>query len=207
MLKRTWIALWFTCLGWVNLSAQPYTDGFNRKADSLILDSLRFQFANNKTIPAAVEQQALRALSFYPELHDIKVEFVWVEYKTAHTSRPKISTLLRRRDRRTYQITISTSVPEFYIDGRQDRLPYNAQIGVLGHELGHTTPEATFHRTYPWRNPLCAFEKGSNPNGARHRSHCHRPWAGKSIVGLEPHCASTPTTSWARPKLFVVGRD
>lgn len=110
---------------------------YSRADDSLILDSLRATFGKNKQIPAIVELQALRALSHYPELNDVKMEFIFCEQKTAHSSQPKISTMLRRACRRTYQIRISLQVPDYYIPASQLQLPYNAQIGVLGHELAH----------------------------------------------------------------------
>ena len=105
--------------------------------DSLILDSLRASFGHNKKIPPIVELQALRALSHYPELRYVNMDFVFCRQKTAHSSQPKISSLLRRASRRTYLIRISLHVPAFYLPGSQLKLPYNAQIGVLGHELAH----------------------------------------------------------------------
>lgn len=122
------------------MSAQipPLRPAYERAADSLVLDSLRAAFGQHKTIPPGIELQALRALSHYPELRETKVTFVLCKQKTAHSSQPKFRSLLRRRDQRSYQIRISVDVPEFYTAGMQQNLPYNAQIGVLGHELGHT---------------------------------------------------------------------
>lgn len=138
-MKRMLIVLWVVGCACMELVAQlPATcSAYSQVDDSLILDSLRATFGKDKQIPAIVELQALRALSHYPELKDVKMEFVFCEQKTAHSSQPKLSTMLRRATRRTYQIRISLLVPDFYIPGSQLKLPYNAQIGVLGHELAH----------------------------------------------------------------------
>ncbi len=111
---------------------------YDREADCLILDSLRTAFGHKKTIPAQIELQALRALSHYPELRNVAVEFVFCVQKTAHSSQPVIGSMLRGAKRRRYQVRISIEVPDFYHAGMHANLPYNAQIGVLGHELGHT---------------------------------------------------------------------
>ena len=111
---------------------------YTRAADSLELSSLRQNYGISKIIPAEIELQALRALSHYPELTATKIRFKWYKSKTAHSSRPDFRTILRKRTKRTYVICISTEVPDFYFPGMQAQLPYNAQVGVLGHELGHT---------------------------------------------------------------------
>ena len=139
-MKLTWLK-WIVSLllGFCGHSVEGQTVfSYERANDSLILDSLRTAFGNKKILPASVELQTLRALSHYPELQDIQIEFVLCRQKTAHSSQPKISILLRSAKERHYQIKISTEVPDFFRDGMQSSLPYNAQIGVLGHELGHT---------------------------------------------------------------------
>jgi hypothetical protein len=132
--------IWLICYGtcaWLQGQAPPAQVTYDRASDSLILDSLRAAFGHNKIIPPSIELQALRALSHYPELRDVRVEFVFCRQKTAHSSMPKLRTLLRRAARRRYEVRISIEMPDFYFAGMQANLPYNAQIGVLGHELGH----------------------------------------------------------------------
>lgn len=141
MKLRGLLLVLFACANFLlSLDAQnlPATELYTRSEDSLELDSLRLTYGQNKTIPKEIELQALRALSHYPELKAIKVRFKWYKNKTAHSSRPNFGTILRRKSKRTYVISVSTEVPNFYLLGMQKNLPYNAQVGVLGHELGHT---------------------------------------------------------------------
>jgi hypothetical protein len=106
-------------------------------ADSLCLDSLRRAWPR-AVLPEGFELPALRALSHYPELQGVDIRFRFERNKTAHTSRPRLWGVLRRPAKRCYLIAISTRVPEFFTPGMLRNLPYNAQIGVLGHELAHT---------------------------------------------------------------------
>jgi len=100
------------------------------------LDSYSSQMLNKK-IPDAIKAQVLTALKFYPELKDSKVVFRLKKRKTPLTSRPRISNIFRRKKNRTYVITISTETNNELAPILFRNLPYNAQIGVIGHELGH----------------------------------------------------------------------
>lgn len=111
---------------------------YDSAADALILDSLRTRFGQNKVLPEGYEAAALRALSHYPELSDVSVEFVFRKNPVSHSSRPHNGSLLGRKKRRRYLVIISTEVSELLEPGRLPYLSYNAQIGVLGHELAHT---------------------------------------------------------------------
>lgn len=115
----------------------PPVPAYIQARDSLCLDSLRRAWPS-VTLPAGFELAALRALSHYPELQGLDIRFRFERNKTAHTSRPRLWGILRRPTQRCYLIAISTRVPEFFTAGMLRHLPYNAQIGVLGHELGHT---------------------------------------------------------------------
>lgn len=140
-MKAIWWAMIMVLAGACTLQGQAVGPmrTYDRADDSLQLADLRAEFGRHKTIPAEIELQALRALSHYPELRDVQVEFVFCKQKTAHSSQPKISSMFRAAKHRRYQIRVSTVVPDFYTAGMQSQLPYNAQIGVLGHELAHTT--------------------------------------------------------------------
>ncbi|MFW6224376.1 MAG: hypothetical protein ACOC4R_01820, partial [Bacteroidota bacterium] len=82
---------------------------------------------------------ALRALSFYPELMDVKIEFKFKNNirKSVMQAQPKFSTMLRSGRKRTYIVKISRW---FSLVGKRiylHELPEKVLIGWLGHELGH----------------------------------------------------------------------
>lgn len=135
-----WISLFiliFICS--LNTLAQKTTvEKYSIQEDSLRYQELKQNFGKNKILPEGFELQALIALSHYPELENCTIEFKFVQTKVAHTSQPKLATLLRARKKRTYQILISDSVKPGLENTMLMNLPYNAQIGVLGHELAHT---------------------------------------------------------------------
>ena len=116
------------------LNAQMPVQQFKEK-DTKVLDYLEFK--NNKTIPKEIEKQALLALSFYPELKDTKIIFRLKKRNTPLTSRPRILSVFRGKKKRAYVITISSQAKDYLDPILFSKLPYNAQVGVLGHEIGH----------------------------------------------------------------------
>lgn len=100
-------------------------------------------YASKKKIPDAIKMQVLTALSFYPELKEAKVVFRLKKRKTPLTSRPRISNIFKKKKNRTYVITISTETSERLAPILFQNLPYNAQVGVIGHELGHIAEYST----------------------------------------------------------------
>lgn len=102
-------------------------------ADSIqVFDSL---FSNNKHICDTFRTQILIALSYYPELKDAHIQFARRRIKTTMACRPKWTFFLKPRDKRVYLILINK---RRRIEGVLLRnVPFNAQIGVIGHELGH----------------------------------------------------------------------
>ena len=97
------------------------------------------QYGFNKIIPKEIEPQVLTALSFYPELKDIKITFRIRKRKTPLTSRPRVFSVFRKKRNRNYIITISSESKDRFTPILFSNLPYNAQIGVLGHELAHVS--------------------------------------------------------------------
>jgi hypothetical protein len=91
----------------------------------------------NKTIPQTYEQQIRVALAYYPTLKQTKIIF-----KVKKTRTPLAATTFwsafRQPSKRTYVITISSesNIP-FLNKIILDSLGFNAQIGVLGHEISH----------------------------------------------------------------------
>lgn len=95
------------------------------------------KYSLKKKFPKEIEAQVLTALSFYPQLLDTRIKFRFKKRKTPLTSRPRIMHVFLPKKWRTYIITISSETTESFAPILFSRLPYNAQIGVLGHEIAH----------------------------------------------------------------------
>jgi len=102
-------------------------------------DSIRLakEFGNNKEILPQFAFPALIALSYFPELKNTSIRFVFKPAHTPLTTRPTVLSIFRKGNKRKFTITISdTSV--FKLEPLLlFRMNYNARIGVIGHELSH----------------------------------------------------------------------
>ena len=132
--KNFFLPLLFLIAFITNMEAQVPTKKFV-SADFNLTDYLVYE--KNKKIPEKIREQALIALSFYPELQDTKIIFRLKKKKTPLTSRPRIFSVFRGKKKRAYVITISSQAKEHLAPILFSKLPYNAQVGVLGHEIGH----------------------------------------------------------------------
>ncbi len=98
------------------------------------IDDFRSEFSTNKTIPADVELAALVALSYFPELRHIPIEFVYVEQREFLITKP--GKIMARRKKRGYRILMTNN--DDPAGGMViDRIAFNALVGVIGHELAH----------------------------------------------------------------------
>ena len=114
--------------------------------DGKVFDADQYsEFISNKKIPESIRSQALRALSFYPELKNTHIIFRFRKRRTPLSSRPQVLSTFKKKENRKYVITISTKSNKKLAPILFFNLPYNAQIGVLGHELGHITTYDTMH--------------------------------------------------------------
>jgi hypothetical protein len=99
------------------------------------LDSLEVTLGSNKTFPPKYKLACLLALSGYPELKTTKIDFISARLNSTMAARPRIRSMFRNRKKRGHKIYINT-------DANQDGLllsevSFNAQVGVIAHELGH----------------------------------------------------------------------
>jgi hypothetical protein len=101
-------------------------------------DTLLSEFGSNKQLPNGFELQTLLALRHYPELRDTKINFIVDDVSIPLSSRPLWSSMLRSAENRTYLVIIDSEL----VGPREALLlknqPFNAQIGIIGHELAHT---------------------------------------------------------------------
>ncbi|HSC39768.1 MAG TPA: hypothetical protein VLD19_17910, partial [Chitinophagaceae bacterium] len=81
--------------------------------------------------------QLLQAFSHFPELTHTAIQIRIKHAYSPLSTRPRWSTIFRSRDKRAYIITISDSSVSKLAPILFMRLTYEAQVGVLGHELSH----------------------------------------------------------------------
>jgi hypothetical protein len=97
------------------------------------------KYGKYKKIPPEIREVALKALSFYPQLRNVKIDFEFSENirKSFMQAQPRYRTMYGFRKWRSYLVKIS---PNFTLNGSRvpvHKLPENVLIGWLGHELGH----------------------------------------------------------------------
>jgi len=90
-----------------------------------------------KKIPPLYEKQILIALSYFPELVNIHIDFRFKHTNTSFSTRPSLVSVFKRSSQRKYIITISDSSKAILVPLQLKNLSFNAQIGVMGHELSH----------------------------------------------------------------------
>jgi hypothetical protein len=101
-----------------------------------MVDSLRTVFVGNKSYPEDLEHAFLLALMFYPEFVETRIDVKRRNIKTTMQCRPSIGSFFRSKDNRTYRIFVNKD--SLGRDGVVfEELGFNAQVGILGHELAH----------------------------------------------------------------------
>lgn len=96
-------------------------------------------FQQNKKIPSVIEKNVLTALSFYPELKNTTISFIFkTSIKTSvMQAQPVFATLLEMRKNRRYRINISKHFKLIHSQMPIEQIPNEVMIGWIGHELGH----------------------------------------------------------------------
>lgn len=137
---KTSIILCLLTLLAINSSAQEIVKQFTKDSYSIQkLQDLKKEFGTNKIIPTLYEPQILIALSYFPELKNTTIEFRLKKTNTPLSSRPNLLGLLQSSKKRRYIITISEATNSRLEPILLKNLNFNAQIGVLGHELSHVS--------------------------------------------------------------------
>lgn len=103
------------------------------------MEEEKIVYQNNKIIPESILNEAKIALSYYPELEHVEIEFRFKEdiKKSFMQAQPKIKNLFRSKNTRSYYIFMSSN---FLIEEEKFTMadiPSEVLIGWLGHELGH----------------------------------------------------------------------
>ena len=100
---------------------------------------LKKEFGNKKQYPLQFEKQILVAFSFYPELKNIPILFRIRTRHTALNTRATWPGVFESPRKRHFVITISDSSEAMLMPLMFKNVSFNAQVGVMGHELAHVT--------------------------------------------------------------------
>ena len=101
------------------------------------LDSLRQIIGTNKGLPPGFEVAGAIAYSAYPELKEVEINMVLVNGGAPMESRPEIASLFGRRKNRRYVVLLNNEEPSYFEPILLRSLPFDAQVGILAHELSH----------------------------------------------------------------------
>jgi hypothetical protein len=124
------IYLLFSLLSFLQVAAQE-----TRKIipSAYQLDSLKQSYGKNKNLVPGYELQSLVALSFYPELYDTRIDFKIANKESiAKTTLPFTALIFNCKH---YIIYLNNNRSRTGIVFSE--IPFNAQVGVIGHELAH----------------------------------------------------------------------
>lgn len=91
------------------------------------------------TYPAPLDEEIGTALSYFPQLQNVKISFKFKTdiKKSTMQAQPRFLSLFRSKSNREYYIFISE---KFKISGQEFKtvnVPSDVIIGWIGHELGH----------------------------------------------------------------------
>jgi len=98
---------------------------------------LRKKYGNSKNIPAAYEAVILEALAHYPELIEVKINFVLKKKHPLPYSASLLFSDFLKDGPRTYVVYILEEASEPMKQVLFKNLSHEARLGMLGHELGH----------------------------------------------------------------------
>ena len=115
----------------------PVQKEYASEVDTTLYRSLLHEYGQNKTLALGFEYQCLLALSHYPELKEVPIEFQVRPAFLPLASRPDPKTVLFPWIRRKYLVIISSASTDFFEPILLRNTPFNEQVGIIGHELAH----------------------------------------------------------------------
>lgn len=101
------------------------------------LDSLRTLIGNTKGLPEGFEVAAAIAYSAFPQLKDVKIDMILTNGGAPMESTVDITSLIGPRKNRRYRILLNDDQESYFKPILLRALPFDAQVGILAHELGH----------------------------------------------------------------------
>lgn len=101
------------------------------------IDSLKTIIGDNKGLPNGFEVAAAIAYSAFPQLKDVKIDMILMHGGAPMESTVDIASLLGPRKDRRYRILLNDDPESYFKPILLRALPFDAQVGILAHELGH----------------------------------------------------------------------
>lgn len=127
------LALFCTCSSFAQVANAEVLDSLDLAPQ---LDSLKSKYGFGKEVPDRYALAFYTALSHFPELDSSNITFKEARIKTTLNARPTVGSLLfRKRQNRSYVIRVNSKSNDSLI--LLTDVPFNAQIGLFGHELTH----------------------------------------------------------------------
>jgi len=108
----------------------PYFD------DGRIAELLEGLDTTAYNVPEDFHTQAYLAMTYYPDLKGKKIKFKYKDQKTTMSCVPRWDFIFHKKENRTYVIRIDKKLKDNEGVLLGD-VPFDAQVGVIGHELGH----------------------------------------------------------------------
>lgn len=93
----------------------------------------------NKEIPEILAKEIKKALSFYPELENTRIDFIFKDNikNAVMQAQPRVKTLFKSKFKRTYKIKISRYLAVNDSTMGIEHVPADILVGWIAHELGH----------------------------------------------------------------------
>ena len=98
---------------------------------------LKKEYGNRKSYPPQFEKQILIALSYYPELKNTPIKFQTRPNHSPGFTRVTWGGLFEPSRTRHFLVVFSDSTEEMLMPLIFKKVSFNAQLGLIGHELAH----------------------------------------------------------------------
>jgi hypothetical protein len=118
-------------------TGDPYAFDDTLANRSYNLDSLKKIIGENKGLPPGFEVPAAIAYSAFPQLKAAHINMILTEEGAPMESTVAIVSLFGGRRNRRYRILLNNARNSFFDPILLRSLPFDAQVGILAHELGH----------------------------------------------------------------------
>lgn len=102
-------------------------------------EAMRQPNLKNKIIPQEIKLEVEKALTYYPDLDDVSIEFKFKDNikKSTMQAQPKFSSIFKGKKNREYVILISRKIQIEDDEFELLNVDKDILIGWFGHELGH----------------------------------------------------------------------